>query len=325
MNSQQSWQYTGAGKPLQMATAPILEPAAGQVLVKNRVIGLNPVDWKLVEYGHGAWHSGHIPGVDGAGEVTAVGAGVDARWLGKRVAYHADLTRDGSFAEYIRVDEQALIEVPASVSLQDAAAFPCPGLTAWQAVAKFPSLTGRHILVCGGGSGVGRLAIQLLLAQGAVVTATASPEHHGLLQQWGVANCVDYRDSEWKQQLSAMVVGGQFDGAIDLVGPDHAAGLFDLLGYGSHLVSVLGRVNPLGDAFAKCVSLHEIALGAIYQFGSERQFAELTRAGADLLAQIGDRRLVPSPAVSFAFTELDTALAQLRAGTRTQKYLVTLD
>ena len=324
MKSQQSWQYLEAGQPLQLTDAPIPLPAAGQVRVKNRVIGLNPVDWKLVQYGHGAWQSGHVPGVDGAGEVEAIGEEVEQSWLGRRVTYHADLTRNGAFAEYTLVDVRALIAVPDTISLQQAASFPCPGLTAWQAVDKFPSLTGRNIMVCGGGSAVGRIAIQLLLARGANVWATASPEHHDELAGWGVSGCVNYRDPQWQQTLSDSCLAQPFDGAIDLVGPEHAAELFDLLGYGSHLVSVLGRVAPLGDAFAKCVSLHEIALGAIYQYGASHQFTELTAAGSRMLAQVGDNSLLLSPTESFSFAELDKGLARLQAGGKTCKYLVEL-
>ncbi|TKB57625.1 alcohol dehydrogenase catalytic domain-containing protein [Ferrimonas aestuarii] len=322
MGTQTSWQYQGAGQSLVMAPVAIPTPQAHQVLVANRVIGLNPVDWKLIQYGHGAWQPGHIPGVDGAGEVVAVGDGVDTSWLGQRVSYHADLTRHGSFAEYTLVDVKALMAIADGVTDARAAAFPCPGLTAWQAVAKFPSLKGKRILVCGGGSAVGRIAVQLLLAKGAKVSTTASKANHAMLLEWGVSQCVDYKAADWKPQLANSVEDGQFDGAIDLVSADNAAALFDLLNYGSHLVSVLGRVEPLGDAFAKCVSLHEIALGAIYQFGSDTKFAELTQAGERLLEKIGQQQLEQVPHKLMAFEELADALTQLQAGGKTQKYLI---
>ena len=324
MNSQKSWQYQGVRQSLVLADSAVPSPAAQQVLVKNRIIGLNPVDWKLIQYGHGGWQPGHIPGVDGAGEIVAIGAGVDSGCLGQRVTYHADLTRQGSFAEFTLIDAKALMHIPDGVSDAQAAAFPCPGLTAWQAVQKFPSLDGKHFLVSGGGSAVGRIATQLLLAKKAKVSVTASPAHHNTFKRWGVSNCVDYKQDNWRQDLATKADGGQFDGIIDLVSSENAASLFDLLNYGSHLVSVVGRVQALGESFSKCVSLHEIALGAIYSFGSESQFAELTKAGEKLLAMIGQHQLEQTTLKTFSFDQLVEGLAQLQSGGTAQKYLVTI-
>ena len=325
MQSQESWQYQGSNKPLQLVSTGVPSPAAHQVLVANRVIGLNPVDWKLLHYGHSAWKPGHIPGVDGAGEVQAVGSSVSSDWIGQSVAYHADLTRHGSFAEYTLVDAKALIQMPDSVSFHDAASIPCPGLTAWEAVEKFPSLDKKQILVCGGGSSVGRIAVQLLLTKGARVWATASSDHHSLLSQWGVSGCVNYRDTDWQQQLKHSVPEQRFDGVIDLISPEHASGLLDLLGYRCNLVSIGGPLSgPLGKPFSKCISLHEIALGAIYQYGTESQFAELTKAGEQLLEKVCKKTLHLTPASVLNFSELSDGLTELKSGGKTTKYLIEL-
>lgn len=87
------------------------------MLVRNRAIGLNPVDWKFIEWGHPAWSMPHGPGVDGAGEVIAVRSAVQHLRVGMAVAYHNDLTRPGSFAEFTAGPARAAIALPSGISL----------------------------------------------------------------------------------------------------------------------------------------------------------------------------------------------------------------
>ncbi len=104
------------------------------------------MDWKLIEYGHSNWQDGQVPGVDGMGTIVALGANVSHLRPGARVAYHTDLRHHGSFARHTRVPARALLPVPDALSDEAAAALPCPGLTAWQALAKLPRLHGKRCL-----------------------------------------------------------------------------------------------------------------------------------------------------------------------------------
>ncbi|MGL5239759.1 MAG: alcohol dehydrogenase catalytic domain-containing protein [Kluyvera ascorbata] len=74
-----TWQNSAEPHDLQLERIAIPQPAAGDVLVRNQVIGLNPVDWKVLTPGLVDWQTGHVPGVDGAGTVVALGEGVDKR------------------------------------------------------------------------------------------------------------------------------------------------------------------------------------------------------------------------------------------------------
>lgn len=71
-----TWQSRGepAGLKQEIRALPI--PGPGEVLIRNRAIGLNPVDWKMIEWGHPAWCPGRVPGVDGCGTLVTSGAGV---------------------------------------------------------------------------------------------------------------------------------------------------------------------------------------------------------------------------------------------------------
>src|ERR1700730_6316802 len=94
-----TWQRKGEPLELELTVQNVPEPGPDEVLVKNRVVGLNPVDWQIVEWVHPEWRAGHVPGVDGAGTIVSVGRNVSLK-IGENVAYHQDITRCGSFAAY---------------------------------------------------------------------------------------------------------------------------------------------------------------------------------------------------------------------------------
>ncbi|MGC4007844.1 MAG: hypothetical protein QM805_01910 [Pseudomonas sp.] len=170
------------------------------MLVANTAIALNPVDWKMIDWGRDDWQPGQVPGVDGVGTVIAMGSEAGLR-PGTRVAYHQSLTRGGSFAEYTLLRARAVYPVPDSLDDAIAASLPCPGLTAWQALNKLPVGKNRDVLVTGAGGAVGYLLAQLALQRGLRVWVTAWKKHREHLLQLGVAGVFDYRDGQWTQPL----------------------------------------------------------------------------------------------------------------------------
>lgn len=325
MNHTQAWCWHAPGEPDQLTLTRQALPTPGpdEVLVANRIIAFNPVDWKLIEQGHPHWQPGHVPGVDGMGTLVALGANVTHLRPGTLVAYHTDLRHGGSFARHTLVPARALMPVPHALSDEAAAALPCPGLTAWQALAKLPHLHGEALLITGAGSSVGRFAVQLALKQGARVFASASPRHHQWLKQLGVQGVADYRDPDWLAQLQAANGGEPFEGIIDLVSSQQAEALLPALGYYGHMVTVLGRIarNPL-PAFSHCHSLHEIALGAQHAFGSDKQWSRLVAAGVAMMAQMASGELTLPPLVVGDFDALPALLTRVKQEGQGEKYLV---
>ncbi|ENY70516.1 alcohol dehydrogenase GroES-like protein [Aeromonas diversa CDC 2478-85] len=322
----QGWCWHAPGEPdtLTLTDLTLPAPGPGEVLVENRVIAINPVDWKLIEWGHGAWQAGQVPGVDGMGVIAALGEGVSHLRLGSRVAYHTDLRRHGSFARHTCVPARALLAVPDALSDEAAAAFPCPGLTAWQALAKLPALEGEALLITGAASNVGRYAIALGRKRGARLFASAEARHHEALRRLGVT-VADYHDANWLATLLAANGGEPFHAAIDLVSSAQAAELCHALGYYGHLVAVLGRIeqSPL-PPFSRCLSLHEIALGAQHAHGSDRQWQQLVRAGESMLAAMVSGAMPTAPLALRNFTALPAALAEAKQQGRGRKFLLTL-
>ena len=154
-------------------------PGAGEVRIHVAATSFNPVDDGI----RGGYLQGpfpvtlpHIPGIDVAGTVDALGEGVENVAVGDAVIGFLPMTADGAAAEYVIAPAEILAPAPTSIPLADAAALPMVGLTAWQALFDDAGLTaGQRVLINGAGGAVGGYAVQLAKRAGAHVIATASP------------------------------------------------------------------------------------------------------------------------------------------------------
>ncbi len=299
---------------LQLIRKPLLQPAAGEVLVANRAIALNPVDWKIIEGGHPAWQTGRVPGVDGMGVVVATGTGVNIK-PGTRVAYHQSLERDGSFAEYCMLEAASVLLVPAALDDRHAAALPCPGLTAWQALEKIPPATSSDVLVVGAGGAVGLFLVQLAVQRGFRVWATASAAHHASLKTLGAAGVFDYRQDTWQHALQTTLGERRLHAIFDTVSGAHAATLAPMLGYNGHLVCIQDRqdVAPL-PAFSTAISLHEVALNSFHAHAGLNDRQQLRHNGERLLGALLEGSLFGPELQRFDFQQLPQALQELKKG-----------
>lgn len=313
-----TWQGSADPARLQLTEVPTQKPDAGDVLIRNVVIGLNPVDWKVLGGSLVDWQPGHVPGVDGAGVVVAVGEGVPAYWIGQRVAYHQSLGRDGSFAEYTPVEARAVLRVPATVSWEDAASLPCPALTAWLALEKLPQSC-QTLLVSGAGGSVANHLIQLAVRRGLMVSTLSHRRHSQRLIDLGVADCMEGPLVEpWK--------GPQvFDAVIDTVNAEHAARLVPALRANGHLVCVQDRLesSPI-PPFTRTISIHEVALGASHAFGDDRTWQDLVDAGESMLMSLGRDEWEPDSFNVVPFERLADHLKGLQHRTFSGKGLVRI-
>jgi NADPH:quinone reductase-like Zn-dependent oxidoreductase len=219
------------------------------VLVKVHAAGINPVDWKSAS-----------TGVDGAGEVFAAGSPAESVWLGKKVMFHTNLNQPGTFSEFVVVKAAALAEVPDGLTLEVAAAIPCPGGTAVDIVTRLESLALKPhtptVFVRGAAGAVGSLVVQLAAQKGWHVIACASPKNFELLKTLGAKECVD---------RNAETPGRTFDAVVNLVDGATATKDLELLRHRGVLVAVVGR--PKMDDFPRfkvAPSIAEVALGAAY-------------------------------------------------------------
>jgi len=209
--------YGAPAEVLRVEERAAPQPAAGEVRVRVRFAGINPLDWKLVEGKYRLMSKARPPcgvGFDLAGEVVAAGPGAARFARGTRVAglIPAFERPPGAIAQFALVPEKMLVAVPERVPLEQAAALPVAGLSALQICRMANVQRGRRVLVHGAAGGVGHLAAQIARNIGALVTVTGGADSQGLLRELRPERALDYRagpPSAW---------GGPFDAVLDCVG-----------------------------------------------------------------------------------------------------------
>lgn len=236
----------GGPEVLKPGTRPVPEPAAGEVLVKVAFAGVNRPDVIQRSGGYppppGA---SDIPGLEIAGTVASVGAGV-TRWsVGDQVCA---LVAGGGYAEYCTAPADTCSPIPAGYSLAEAAALPENYYTVWTNVFERGRLQpGETFLVHGGSSGIGTTAIQLARAFGARVFATAgSPDKVRVCEELGAERGIDYRHEDFVEVIKA---AGGADVILDMVGGPYIQRNLDCLKLEGRLVQIAFLQPPVVDKF----------------------------------------------------------------------------
>jgi NADPH:quinone reductase-like Zn-dependent oxidoreductase len=243
--------YGGADR-LVPGSAPRPEPGAGQVLVRVRAAGVNPIDWKIRRGRLRLVLPARFPlvlGFDVAGDVEAVGPEVGHLAPGDAVYAMLDSRHGGGYAEYAVTGAEAVAPKPEGLSYEEAAAVPLAALTALQALRDLAGVErGDRLAVNGAAGGVGHFAVQIGAAMGARVTAVAGPRNQTFLRDLGAESAIDYT----REDLSA---GDEtYDALLDAAGTldfAHAAPL--LTDDGVYVTTAVGPrilADRLRTAFA---------------------------------------------------------------------------
>jgi NADPH:quinone reductase-like Zn-dependent oxidoreductase len=198
------------------------EPGPGQVSVEVRAVGTNPVDFKLFSGSYGADES-QLPlpvGSEAAGVVTAVGDGADGPGGAIRPGDPVIVFRVvGAYTSQLLVGVDAVVPKPVALSFEEASGLMLTGTTAVHALKVTDVGGGDTVVIHGASGGVGLMAVQLAVADGARVIGTASESGHAYLRQLG-AEPVVYGDG-LLERITALAPDG-VDAAIDTVGTDEA-------------------------------------------------------------------------------------------------------
>lgn len=216
---------TGAGGPevLQLESAPIPEPRPGEVLIRLHAAGVNRPDL-LQRAGSYPPPPGATPilGLEGAGEIAAIGEGVDDWKVGDRVCA---LLPGGGYAEYCVTPAAHCLPIPDGSDMITAAALPETVLTVWANVIEAGALKkGESLLVHGGAGGIGTMAIQIARSHGARVFATAgSDEKCKACTTLGAERVINYKGEDFVEVVKSLTGGHGVDVILDMVGGDYVA------------------------------------------------------------------------------------------------------
>lgn len=220
---------------LKVGAAPMPIAGPGQIVVRAAAVAMNPIDWIVQRMGGLGFPWLRYPmvlGWDVAGEVVTIGDGVTRFAVGDRVvglAVGQDKTvndpAEGGFQNYVRLRDSMTTPIPATLGWEQAAVLPLGLATAACALFQKAHLalvhpsaslspTGKVVLVWGASTSVGSNAVQLAVAAGYDVIATASPRNHAWIRQLGAAAVYDYRSPTIVRDLVDAMGGRDLAGAV---------------------------------------------------------------------------------------------------------------
>ena len=221
------------------------QPGAGEMLLKIAYAGVNRPDC-IQRQGLYPPPPGASPilGLEASGEIVAVGEDVDAGWVGKQVCA---LTPGGAYAEYCCVPQGHVLPVPEALTMAEAAALPETLFTVWHNVfQRGMARDGETLLVHGGTSGIGTMAIMLAEAFGLTTIVTAgSEEKCDAARRVGADHAIDYKTTDFVEAVGLITGGDGVDLVLDMVSGDYVArNLQCLKPCGRHVtIAVLGGMK----------------------------------------------------------------------------------
>jgi len=207
----------GGPEVLELVERPVPQPDAAEVLIRTSAAGVNRPD---ILQRTGALPAppnvSDILGLEVSGEITALGDGVDPALKGKAVMA---LVKAGGYAEYVIAKADQCLAIPEGLSAEEAAVLPEGLFTIWHNLFDRGNLRpGEHVLIQGGASGIGTLALQLAVAWGAKVIVTAGgPEKCARLTDMGVQT-IDYRTEDLTGEVLRLTGNHGVDVVLDILG-----------------------------------------------------------------------------------------------------------
>jgi NADPH:quinone reductase-like Zn-dependent oxidoreductase len=226
------------------------KPKPDEILVHNRAVAVNPVDWKI-RNGLGEMFGLQLPIVPGceiAGTIEEIGSAVQDFHSGDPVYGYVSLQRNGGYAEYTIAKPEEIAPKPESLDFDNAASVPVGALTSWQAIFDTANLrAGQKILISGASGGVGSMAVQFAKAKGAFVTATASGKNEEFVRSLGADEFVDYTRVKFQERVR------EVDVVFDTVGGETLDRSFETLRRGGYLVTT---VMPPSNEKAENYGVH---------------------------------------------------------------------
>ncbi|WP_161964019.1 zinc-dependent alcohol dehydrogenase family protein [Chitinophaga flava] len=312
---------------------------ANEVLVNIKAVSLNYLDLIMV---NGSFNKNvafpYTPASDGAGVVTAVGAGVTRwkpgdrvviqyvqNWTKGRIDAESNAVRvgwqiPGVMAEFVSIPEHGLVKAPENLSFEETATLPIAALTAWYALIEQAGLRLGQTVLTQGTGGVSLFALQIAKAAGArVIATTSSDEKAARLKALGADAVINYRQyPEWHQQVKALTGGEGVDITLDVAG-EQTIGQ-SLLSVKEHgYVGTAGFIS--GTALPLDIMQHQINMNFIriqgLAVGSAESFNAMNRA-------ITINNIHPVIDKIYPLSQVQDAYRRLESGQHIGKVVISL-
>jgi NADPH2:quinone reductase len=316
----------GGPEVLVAEQRPVPQPAEGEALVKVAAAGVNRPD---VAQRQGNYPppkgATDIPGLEIAGEVVALGAGV-TRWkLGDKVMA---LVVGGGYAEYCPAHESHCLPIPTGLSMIEAAAIPETFFTVWHNVFERGRLkAGETLLVHGGTSGIGTTAIQLAKAFGAkVVTTAGSAAKCDACRKLGADVAVNYKSEDFVTATKNATGGKGADVVLDMVGGDYIERNYEAAAVDGRIVQIafLGRSKATVD-FVRLMLKRLTHTGSTLRARSVPDKAAIARAVEEqALPLIAAGKVKPLIDSTFPLAEAAAAHAKMEASSHIGKIVLVV-
>jgi len=308
----------GPGGPevLQPRETAVPRPARGQVLVRVAFAGVNRPDvlQRLGRYPPPEGAS-PIPGLEIAGEVVALGDGAPAEMLGRKVCA---LVTGGGYAEYCLAVADHCLPVPEALPLAEAAAMPETLFTVWHNVfERGLAREGETLLVHGGTSGIGTMAIKLgkLFGLTVIVTCGSDGKCEAALEV-GADHAINYRTQDFVEEVKALTGGKGAELALDMVAGEYTQRNLDCLGINGRLVTIatLGGAQATINMAALMVKRQTIT-GSTLRARSDAFKAALAEEIAEVVWPLAaEGKLRPEMDSEFALADAAAAHRRMEAG-----------
>ncbi|KRN29561.1 oxidoreductase [Lactobacillus selangorensis] len=286
-------------------------PGPDELQIAVKAVGLNPVDYKVIAAGNSDWTFPHTVGLDAAGVVSAIGSNVTDFRIGDRVAGHANLAKNGVFAEKTVLTAAAVAHIPDNLSFETAAASLCAGLTAYQDLFRKANLSPAvdTVLIQGGAGGVGSMAIQLAHQAGKTVLTTVSPAKRAFASRLRPEALIDYRHEDVMARVRELTHGRGVDVIVNTAGDADA--FLAQLAYNGQLVRIQNTpTQPLGPE--RALSYSKVDLGGAHRSGDPHAVADLGRMTSELLAMVATGAVDPLIREVLTPDQIQRGLTQIR-------------
>ena len=314
---------TGGPEVLQWEEVEVGEPGPGQVRIRQEAAGLNFID---VYHRTGLYkqETPFTPGVEGAGVVEAVGAGVTNVRQGDRIAYAGPL---GGYAEERLIDADRVVKVPDGISTEQAAGMMLQGMTAQMLLRSvYPVKKGDMILVQAAAGGVGLIMCQWASALGATVIGTVSTEEKAeLARNHGCAHPIIYTKQDFVAEVNRITAGEKLPVVYDSVGRDTFMKSLDCLRLRGLMVSfgnASGPVDPISPLLLSQKGALFLTRPTLFHYVATRE--QLEKSAGELFAMVETGKVKIEVKQRFPLEEAAEAHRQLEARKTTGSTVLTI-